>query len=242
VKITKNMPQKNNPMLRETDAAYFIEHFFPVGITAGFTKNKIIGRLPEDSSSLLDMFDVSTKLCYMEQTHSAVVNRAERDGLFGGDGLFTCLDDHLVVVRTADCMPIVFYSEEKNIAGVVHMGWKPAVGGILDNIGGDLSSFKVFVGVGLRKCCYEVGEEFLAYSRLNGFVTKNGGSCLFDPVDFIRTTLTSKGLLPDNFYDVNICSKCAVHKFPSYRRTGEKTRTLTFIVKRAVGSFLSRGE
>jgi YfiH family protein len=206
-------------------------HDFPPAIS-GFTKNTLKGVIPpDDIKKALSFLKNDFGICWLNQIHTANVHIVDKPGLYQGDGLFTSAAKLVLIVKTADCMPIFFYEEGGNTVGLVHMGWRSANEGILGNISFDLSRFKVVAGVGLRKCCYTVGKEFPGYPGLEPFVEEKNGAFHFDPVAFARRNLVMRGLKEENFFDINICSVCSGSKFFSYRKGDISYRTLSFIVK-----------
>ena len=137
-----------------------------------------------------------------------------------------------MAVKTADCLPLFFYDEKDGSIGVLHMGWRSAKEGILDNISIDLPSAKVLAGVAMRQCCFEVTDEFRAYRDLSPFVNERADKLYFDPVGFSRAALTARGMKEESFSDLNICTICNSLNFFSFRRDKTKNRMLSFIIKR----------
>lgn len=216
----------------EKEYCFIMDGFFPDTVVSGFTKNTVEGEMPTDMDKILSSVNKDIKFSYMNQIHSPTIHFIDGHGVYEGDGLMTRSDDMMLVVKTADCMPLIFYSGEEDVIGVIHMGWKSAAAGILDNIRQDLSTFKVSAGVALRKCCYVVGEEFYGYPRITPFLSRNEGKILFDPVSFSKRTLMGKGLKEENFLDTGICSYCSDGQFASRRRMGGLySKTLSFIAK-----------
>jgi copper oxidase (laccase) domain-containing protein len=167
----------------------------------------------------------------MDQVHGAEVRTVESGGRYECDGIFTGLPELALVVRTADCLPLIFFSESKRVAGAVHMGWRSAAAGIIGNIPFDLSSFVCIAGVGLRSCCFRVSGDFLGQERTLPFTVRRGDASYFDPVEFARRSLIGRGLKQDCFYDAGICSYCSREGFHSHRKDGTADRTLSFIVR-----------
>ena len=58
----------------------------------------------------------------MEQTHSDKVVHVNEAGIYNSDGIFTSNKNLGLVVRTADCIPILL-KDDSNI-GAVHVGWR----------------------------------------------------------------------------------------------------------------------
>lgn len=219
--------------LIEKEYGYLIDGVFPSSVMAGFTKTNIEGNLPQDIKKSFSFYKQSgLEISYLNQQHSHRVNFIEQPGVYQGDALFTKKSNSVLMVRTADCLPIFFYSQDKDIVGIAHMGWRGAVNGILNNIDSDLSSYQIAAGVGLRKCCYEVGEEFLNYLSAARFVDKREGRLYFDPIEFAKNSLSKLGMVNCGFFDLNICSFCSRDNFFSYRKTAASSRTVSFIFKR----------
>ena len=217
--------------LIESKHCFLFKDFFLPAVTAGFTTKAIEGNLPQDIEKIPIFKKGGFNLSYLKQIHSSRIHSVKSEGVYEGDGLFTKKDGLVLVVRTADCLPLFFCSDKEDVIGLIHMGWRGAKEGILEGIDFDLSSFRVAAGTGLRKSCYEVGDEFLEYSGFKDHVEKRKDKLYFDPIGFVKDALLRKGLRAENFFDVDICSLCSKNFF-SYRRDKTDLRTLSFIVKR----------
>jgi purine-nucleoside/S-methyl-5'-thioadenosine phosphorylase / adenosine deaminase len=214
--------RKNNHLL--------IDEVFPANVMAGFTAKEFKGSC-EDLSKVFGFLNGNFDLSSMNQIHSAQVHSISQSGIYVGDGLLTDTKDHLLTVRTADCLPLLLFTPKNHLIGVIHMGWRSAHLGILDAITADLNDAIVVAGLGLRACCYEVGDEFLGYKTLSPYVSGKNDKLYFDPVTFAKDYLCSKGLKKDNFYDINFCSFCMEAGF-SYRKNSTENRTISFIMQR----------
>jgi len=209
--------------LQERNEYFFIkDSCFLFGFTKPAFKNSIL--------ELEDLNKLNLKIATLKQIHSSKINIIEKASNYQGDGLFTSTSDLVLTVKTADCLPIFLYSKELNVCGIIHMGWRGAVSGILENIPFNLNSFKVIAGVGLRKCCYKVGKEFLEFN-IYPFILNIKGVLYFDVIEFTKNILISKGLKEENFLDLGICSFCSKESFFSYRRDKTILRTFSFIVR-----------
>ena len=58
----------------------------------------------------------------MNQTHSDIVLEIDKKGTYEADALITEIKNLKLVVKTADCMPVVISDGKK--VGVIHIGWK----------------------------------------------------------------------------------------------------------------------
>ena len=62
------------------------------------------------------------EIASMEQSHSDVSIEVDTTGTYKADGLITNKKKLALVVKTADCMPVIISDKEK--IGVIHIGWK----------------------------------------------------------------------------------------------------------------------
>lgn len=93
-----------------------------------------VGDEPEHVKGNLDLLlgsleYKSEKLVQVKQIHSAAVVRAENpmDGQRQGDAIITNQPGLLMLMRFADCVPILFYDPVKQAAGIAHAGWQGTV-------------------------------------------------------------------------------------------------------------------
>jgi len=225
--------------LIETKDYWSVKDFFSADIDAGFTKPGLSGQMPQDIFTALGK---KMPYAWMNQVHGPVIHKVSEEGKYEGDGLFTKEKGFVLVVRTADCMPILLASRCEatesvagsgdNQIGAVHMGWRSAQTGILDNLPKDLSKYKVFLGAAMRKCCFEVGEDFKQYKNFTKYISQPGGKLRFDPVGFARDNLLKHGVKAQNIYDCGVCTICSDRGLFSFRRDKTDKRILNFILAR----------
>jgi YfiH family protein len=111
----------------------------------------------------------------MRQIHSDIVHRvdavapenASRDAALQGDALFTCERGMLLVVQTADCIPILLADVKHRAVAAVHAGWRGTLRRIAEKTLGRMKmefgtrpeDVLAALGPGIGQCCYEVGPE-----------------------------------------------------------------------------------
>jgi YfiH family protein len=161
--------------------------------------------------------------------------------LIEGDGLATGLDNTLIGILTADCVPLLLYDPEKRISGAAHAGWKGVYNGIAGNlvasmtrIGAYEPRLKAVIGPHIRKCCYEIGDDLAAK-----FAARFGEGCIVRKADAIvhldletalMTQLSAAGIAPENVFSPVFCTYCSKEpRFYSYRRGDISGRILTFV-------------
>jgi YfiH family protein len=144
------------------------------------------------------------------------------------DALVTNLPNVAIAVYTADCVPIIFSSNDGKVIGVCHAGWKGAINGIIQNT---LKSMKTLGAGDIRACIgpaisqnsYEVDQNyritFLENSPKNKqfFIpSKRENFFMFDLKGFCYDTLLSSGV--SKIEDINIDTYSNEAKLFSYRR------------------------
>ena len=106
----------------------------------------------------------------MRQLHSDVVHRldeAARTGRLEGDALMTNVPGLLLVIRTADCLPVLLVDAENRAVAAVHCGWRGTEKRILEKAvvamgeayGSKPAGMQAALGPCIGAACYEVGPE-----------------------------------------------------------------------------------
>lgn len=156
------------------------------------------------------------------------------------DGLVTKVPGLVLGVRTADCVPVFFWDKARKVAGIAHGGWKGVKDGIIAQMlkifekrcGTKMGDLRVAIGPSIRKCCYEVGKEFLGY--FPGFYRgKDASKGLLDLVGVIKSFLLKRGIPEGHVHDTGLCTVCENKNFFSYRaenRTPERILSVISIV------------
>ncbi|MDD5080471.1 MAG: polyphenol oxidase family protein [Candidatus Omnitrophica bacterium] len=219
--------------IEETDNCYIVRGFFSDDVIAGYTKPGFSFKLPQAVGYIQKDLDADiSSFAFMEQVHGRNVEVISKGGLYTCDGVVTDTVGLMLCVKTADCMPILCHDVSTGRVGAIHMGWRSAVAGIINNIPVDFEKSKFFLGVGLRKCCYAVGANFKDNKEFNGCITELPGNSYFDVIGFAYDALLRKNILSKkNIFDLNKCSLHDDKKFPSYRRDKTEIRTISFILK-----------
>jgi len=141
------------------------------------------------------------------------------------DGLITNAEEMALVVKTADCVPVLFYSPSLKRIGAIHVGRKGLTKGILGNslkfFKKDISFLKAGIGPHIRKCCYFLkgdGLKLKNNSRWKKYVEKRGGNFYFDLTKAVKDVLLKAGVKKENIEDCRICTFCQSQRFFSSRK------------------------
>lgn len=153
-------------------------------------------------------------LVQAEQVHSATITLVDASHagqtIPGADGLITDTPNLTLTVRTADCLPVLFYDPPHQTIGIIHAGWKGVAGKIhLQAVRRLTASFSsqppdllVGLGPGICAACYH------RHIDLVGNITHD---------------LIQAGVNPANLYCLNHCTY-EDKQLPSHQRslrTGE---------------------
>ena len=154
-----------------------------------------------------------------------------------GDGFLTDTPGVLLLVRHADCVPILFTARRGDaspLAAAVHAGWRGTVAGIapaavrlLCEMGASLPTVRAALGQAIHACCYEVGEDFRdAVRAARGaefaarHIQERAGRLFADVPGMNRTLLLECGLNEAQIDLSPCCTACAPHTFHSHRAGG----------------------
>jgi len=101
----------------------------------------------------------SVNFAGMKQTHSSDVKIINSKGIYNSDGIATYTKDLPLVVRVADCIPILMQSN--NLISAVHAGWRGINSSIFEKSlkNHNFKSLKISIGPHAKECCYEVKED-----------------------------------------------------------------------------------
>ena len=83
------------------------------------------------------------------------------------DGLITSQPGVALLLRFADCVPVLLYAPSRHAIGLAHAGWRGVVAGVVpatlaamrQAFGCDAGEVVAALGPAIGPCCYQVGED-----------------------------------------------------------------------------------
>jgi polyphenol oxidase len=112
------------------------------------------------------------RVAALRQIHSDVAHRVDAPEAEApqGDALFTREPGILLVVQTADCIPILLADTKQRAVAAIHSGWRgtlkriaaKTLGRMQMEFGTRPEDVIAALGPGIGRCCYEVGPEVAA--------------------------------------------------------------------------------
>ena len=215
--------------------------------------------IKECKSELCNLFEIeSDSLIMPRQTHgtnvliidSAFVNadKEKRTKLLQDkDAIISPLENIIIGINTADCVPLLFYEPYSGIIGAAHAGWKGTVNKIASetlsailSLGGSIEKIQVIIGPSICHKCFEVGNEVAEKFCDAGFPVNSISHISTDTgklhIDLWRANewlLAKDGIPHDNIHICGICTKCNPAEYFSARAYGVNSgRIFTGILRR----------
>ncbi|MBN1273981.1 MAG: peptidoglycan editing factor PgeF [Candidatus Aminicenantes bacterium] len=161
-----------------------------------------------------------------------------------GDALLTDKPGILLVIKTADCLPVLILDKDNRAVAAVHCGWRGTSQRIIQHVVAGMERCfgsrpeNLWVGLGphIRSTCYEVGAELpVAFEHaglpLNVFTRLAGkpGKFLLDLKKANFLQLMDTGVKEAHIVFNDICTHCQPD-LASFRRDKKKAgRMLNFI-------------
>jgi len=139
-----------------------------------------------------------------------------------------------VVVRVADCVPLLLADRASGRVAAVHAGWRGLAAGIVTAAAARLGGAIVAaIGPCIGPCCFEVGEDVAFAIGRDATVGRVNGKAFVDLRRGVRADLAAAGVA--DIEDVGGCTRCDRERFYSFRRDGDASgRLVGAIVARDV--------
>lgn len=175
----------------------------------------------------------------MRQLHSDIVHRLDRApaAKLEGDALMTGVPGILLVVRTADCLPVLLADRARRAVAAVHAGWRGTQKRILektvramgDAYGTRPGDLLAALGPCIGPACYEVGPEVREAFERAGFPPDVFAKSLLDLRAADTWLLESLGVKRSNIWASDACTHCDPGLLSYRRHKGEQRRLYNFI-------------
>lgn len=235
-------------MLKKTKKGFYVLKEFGrrSGIVHGFSSRQFgdCNSTNEKNRKNIEEFLVAVGLkkkilVMMEQIHAnrikVVFGKDRGKTIPGVDGILTKDRKVALTIRTADCLPILFYDPVGKIVGVAHAGWRGVLTKLpqkmvemMIRLGSLPKNIKIGVGPYIGGCCYNI-ETQRATSFINGFNSPEGMLLKKKNKIYLELTvpmvlqLIHTGVLKRNIFTSSSCTSCQNNDFYSYRKNSKDT-------------------
>ncbi|MDR1634397.1 MAG: polyphenol oxidase family protein [Bifidobacteriaceae bacterium] len=177
---------------------------FGVGARVCFTGRDFDLATPGGRKRLAD--EVGLPLAFANQVHGVQLRwigqvAAEPAEYPACDALATRASGIGLVIRTADCVPVVLADTDRTVVAAAHVGWRGLLGGILGAVLRDLrdsgvGELRAAVGPAICGRCYQIGDDLAERARAQGQVVARGrdGSARLDLSASVARQLRAGGV------------------------------------------------
>jgi len=183
---------------------------------------------------------------WLNQIHGTTIVEASHSNSHSvpdADASYSTQSAQVCVVMTADCLPILLSNQNGDFIAAIHAGWRGLNDGIIENTLTSLSRFKsnemiAFIGPAICQECFEIGNEvkeaFIKNDHnldtffINGITPEKQHADLRGIAEY---KLLKSGLAKSNISNKNVCTRCNLQWFYSYRANPNTGRIATLIWK-----------
>ena len=194
--------------------------------------------LAENLRIVLDDFAPGDQLADLHQVHGAEVDVVEdrrSTARPDADGLVTARAGVVLMVRAADCVPVLLADADAGIIGAAHCGRPGLAAGVVPATVGrmrDLGARSVTAWIGPHVCgaCYEVPQHLQAEVGAAvpaSVATTSWGTPSLDLGAGVRAQLAGAGV---SIHDVSRCTRESADLY-SYRRDGAGAGRLAGLIR-----------
>ncbi|KGQ70762.1 hypothetical protein A1D23_12255 [Chelonobacter oris] len=177
---------------------------------------------------------------FLNQIHSTtVIELPTEEALPDADAVYTNQAEQVCVVMTADCLPVLFASENGNEVAAAHAGWRGLSDGVLEatigKFAAERSQIHAWLGPAIGAGAFQVGQEvrsrFIAQDPQaeTAFAAdpNQPQKYLCDLYRLARQRLIKCGIR--HIYGGEYCTFTQKERFFSYRRDGKTGRMASLI-------------
>ena len=187
---------------------------------------------------VLDDFAPGDELADLHQVHGAevdVVEERRSTARPDADGIVTGRAGVVLMVRAADCVPVLLADADAAVIGAAHCGRPGLAAGVVPATVGrmrDLGARSITAWIGPHVCgaCYEVPEQMQAAVGAAvpaSVATTSWGTPSLDLGAGVRAQLAGEGV---SVHDVSRCTRESADLY-SYRRDGDRAGRLAGLIR-----------
>jgi len=180
------------------------------------------------------------RIADLYQVHGADVVLAELGGRPQADGIVTAEPDTVLVVRAADCVPVLLADAESRVIGAAHAGRQGMALGVVPGVVARMRELgavdiRAWIGPAICGSCYEVPgalRDEVAAQVPESRATTAWGTPGLDIVAGVSAQLDAAGVPADR---VGRCTRESADLY-SYRRDGEGAGRLAGLIRLRAGA------
>lgn len=189
---------------------------------------------------LVEKFQLPQIPLFLNQTHSTKVIRLPYSGTdLEADAVYSNQPNQVCLIMTADCLPVLFVSEDGKEVAAAHAGWRGLCDGVLEATIAEFeckpAQISVWLGPAIGPNSFQVGgeviEQFCAFdpNAKQAFIEdeSTSGKFLGNLYQIAKQRLNKLGIA--NIFGGEHCTYTEKSLFFSYRRDKQTGRMATLI-------------
>ena len=193
------------------------------------------------------------KLVLLEQIHSINVEIFESskiedkiETIGDSDGIISKNPGVILIIRNADCIPLIIKDENTGYIGISHQGWRGSLKNMSEKMvntfltrKSKVENLTCAIGPAIGACCYDVDDDhYYEFLEIYGkyaekiFLKKRGRWHInLNLLNYLQ--LLDSGIKKENIDFFPFCTKCDKKRFFSRRRSASKDfpEMFNFVVK-----------
>jgi len=199
------------------------------GLVAAISVRTANNKAELKRGQLIEKLGLPSQLCNPVQIHSATVRIVQQAGTYSAtDGLITTVENLVLTLQVADCIPLYLVDPLRKVTGLIHAGWRGAASGIISQalekilqVGCRPEQLKAVIGPCLRLVNFEVGPEVARLFPKQFTQPGSGDRFLLDLPGFVIGELLDSGFQAVNIFDTGLNTYSNPDQFHSFRRAGQ---------------------
>jgi len=166
---------------------------------------------------------------YQVHGRDVTVVEAETEARPRCDVLVTRSPEKTLMLRYADCTPVLLADPKRRVVAAVHAGWRgsvvraagAAVEALRDRFGCQPGDIVAGIGPAIGPCCYTVGQDVVeAFADRPGLFARGDGGQRLDLWAANHQALVDAGVPSEQIEVAGICTECQSERFFSHRANG----------------------
>lgn len=217
-----------------------------LGVTSGFGTKKT-PPIEEiiDARNYISMLQIhSTKVELIEKAPTERIS--QEDNI---DGMITDVSELVLLLKTADCVPALYYDPVAHIIAVTHQGWRGTISNMakvaiekLVSCGCHVDNIRVALGPSLQDCCNRLYDQRLedfkaGFPEWYAEFTREEDENIYMSLPRLNAMqYQAEGINIDHIDVDTHCTRCETEMFFSYDRkdydiSNPRTRNWSFIME-----------
>ena len=173
------------------------------------------------------------------------------------DVLVSDAPDVALVVRAADCVPLLIGDPKSGAVAAVHAGWRgtaaraggAAVEALSREFGSQPGDLVVAIGPAIGPCCYEVGPDVVDAFAAAGherylidrwFMTPRDRKMRLDVAGANRDQLILAGVREEHIHASDLCTAMHLDVLTSYRAERERAGRIAGVIRAGTAAYDNR--